>query len=593
METGRRTTDTAGRPASHRRPCSAWPRRALSAAGLLLALVASGLAPAPALAAGPATNLALVLAPTTITADGVMSSTATVTVTDGSAHVPGERVTIASDDPADSVGAVAEDAVDHTYSATITSTHAGTSTITATDQTAPTVTPDSKPLTKTPGPAAHIAVQLTPSSILASGSSTSTVTATVTDANGNRVPGAAVTFKPAAQLGGGGATDHGDGTYTATYTSTTSAGPVTITATAGSASGQATLNQAAFGSATTLSATPSAAVTNQSVTLVAIVTASGGGQAPKGTITFQDNGVAIAGCAGQPVAAVAPLVSQITCQAPFGASALPHQLTAVFTSGSANVADSTGAGSLAVGPSSTSTALDVSNPSLAIGSNATYTARISPSHTGPIVPGGSVAFSDAGQAIPACAAQRVVAAFGQWLATCTVRYPLPGSHSITARYGGDANFGASASPSQTVTIRKPPVVVLGTITATMQWSFFYTPRYTAVRSFVVNGAPVGAVVLIACQGRGCPFGARAKIVRAAKACTPKNSQKCRRPLPGVVSLMPGLQHRRLKPGTRIVVKITRPNWIGKYYRFTIRAARPPAILISCLAPAGVNPGVGC
>ena len=514
-----------------------------------------------------------------------LPSSAAPTVTDQFGNpVSGEPVTFG---PARRITSFS-DRGDGTYTATYTSTTtAGTVTITATDGTLS----DHKTLTQNPGPPAHISVQLTPASIVANGSSTSSATGTVTDANGNPIPAATVTFKPAGQFGP--VTVNGvNGTYTATYTSTIFAGPVTITATAGSASGQASLNQTAFASATTISAIPSAAVTNQGVTLIAIVTA-GGGQAPKGTITFQDNGVAIRGCVEEPLSVDQQLVSQSTCQASLAASAFPHRLTAVFTSSSTNIADSSGTSTVAVGPSSTSTSLDVSNPTLTAGSNATYIAAIEPSHSGPVTPTGSVAFLDAGHTIPACAGQRVTAALGGWLATCTVNYPLPGSHSITARYSGDANFGGSASPPQAVTIQTPAPTVLGTIKATMLWSFFYTPGYTAVRMLLVNGAPVGGAVSVTCQGRGCPFVSRATSIAKTRACKPKKGHECLGREPGVVNLMPGLQHRHLRPGARIIVKITRANWIGKYYRFTIRSAQPPAILTDCLAPGGVSPGAHC
>ena len=125
---------------------------------------------------------------------------------------------------------------DGTYSATLTSsTTAGSPTITATDNTLGIS--GQATLTQTAGPAAHVSVSLLPTSIPADGASTSTATATVTDANGNGVAGETVTLSS-----GGSMTDQGDGTYTGTVTSTTTAGPRTITATDGAISGQATLD---------------------------------------------------------------------------------------------------------------------------------------------------------------------------------------------------------------------------------------------------------------------------------------------------------------------------------------------------------------
>jgi adhesin/invasin len=50
---------------------------------------------------------------------------------------------------------------------------------------------------------------------------------------------------------------------------------------------------------------------------------------------------------------------------------------------------------------------------------------------------------------------------------------------------------------------------------TMQWSFRSASAYTNVLSLVVNGAPADAVVLVACDGRGCPFSRRAPSAAAS------------------------------------------------------------------------------
>jgi hypothetical protein len=103
-------------------------------------------------------------------------------------------------------------------------------------------------------PAAKVMVALSPSSIVANGTSTSTATATVTDATGDPITADAVSFSASpAGVTIGSVTNNGDGTYTATITSSETAGEVTITATDTTASltGQATLTQTAAGTAGT------------------------------------------------------------------------------------------------------------------------------------------------------------------------------------------------------------------------------------------------------------------------------------------------------------------------------------------------------
>jgi hypothetical protein len=133
--------------------------------------------------------------------------------------------------------------------------------------------------------------------------------------------------------------------------------------------------------------------------------------------------------------------------------------------------------------------------------------------------------------------------------------------------------------------------VLGTINAVMQWAFYYTPKYTQILALTVKRAPAGASVAVTCRGAGCPYAKRIDRVRKGKVCKPSRRHTC--PAAGTVSLMRGFQHRRLTIGSRVVVKITRPHWIGKYYLFRIRSGRPPSIRISCLAPGRTRPGVGC
>lgn len=62
---------------------------------------------------------------------------------------------------------------------------------------------------------------------------------------------------------------------------------------------------------------------------------------------------------------------------------------------------------------------------------------------------------------------------------------------------------------------------------------------------------------------------------------------------GSFRITPGFASRRLAVGARITVEITRPHWVGKYYRFTIRSRQAPRVLISCLAPGASVPGQGC
>ena len=200
---------------------------------------------------GGATGVTVGLAPGSIVADGSSTSTATATVTYANGDpVSGDTVTFSSSDPGETIGQVSDHG-DGTYTATVTSSRqAGSVTITAIDSSVSPSVSGQATIMQRHGLTSSVMVGLAPGSIVADGSSTSTATATVTDANGNPVPGHSVGFSssdPGQRIGL--VIEHGDGSYTATVTSSSTPGPATITATdstpPSSVSGQAILTQTA------------------------------------------------------------------------------------------------------------------------------------------------------------------------------------------------------------------------------------------------------------------------------------------------------------------------------------------------------------
>lgn len=195
---------------------------------------------------GAPSNLVLTLQPSSLPPDGTSTSLATLRVTDNNQNpdpVPGLQVSMSTNGDV-RIGAVVDHG-DGTYAATITaSTTPGTETITAIETSPSTQLSTTAPLSEY-GAATTVAVSLSPPHIPATGTSTSVATATVRDANGALVPNEAVTFAASGNAGIGAVTNHNDGTYTATVTSTLIPGTQTITARATHAntSGTATLTQ--------------------------------------------------------------------------------------------------------------------------------------------------------------------------------------------------------------------------------------------------------------------------------------------------------------------------------------------------------------
>ena len=339
---------------------------------------------------------------------------------------------------------------------------------------------------------------------------------------------------------------------------------------------------------TSLLASPPAAVTNQGVTLIATVTSNSGSSTARwGTVTFNDGGSAIHGCGNLPVTPSGQSAT-VACSASFAASVA--RLTAVFTPTSGSVLEGSASpvDVLAVGPDTTTTVLDAT-AAVSVGSSTTFTAAVAPpaARVGPVEPTGSVEFLDGGQPIASCTGQTLTA--GQ--ATCTVSYSAAGAHQITARYVGDTNFTGSTSAAEPVSAVPLPANILGTITSTMQWAFYFTPSFTQVRALVVNGVLPGATVLVKCHGKGCPFAHHATLLGKRTRCGKKTKGMCA--ADGRFLITPGFAKHHLGVGSRITVEITRPNWVGKFYGFTVRSRQGPRIQIGCLAPGGSVPSEGC
>jgi hypothetical protein len=308
-------------------------------------------------------------------------------------------------------------------------------------------------------------------------------------------------------------------------------------------------------------------------------------------VSFDDAGTPIGGCSAVAVSTLNQSV-QVTCQTTFSAATSPHALTAVFTPDlGAGIAGSTSPTlSLPVGQASTSTTLDVSNPTVFAGSTATYTATIATGQAHPVQPSGAVKFSDNGTPIASCSSRTLVQNAGSPSAQCTVRYLKTGRHTITAQYGGDGSFSGSASSSQAVKVQLRPIRIGGAISSKTYWTDFFTPTYTRFLAMVVHKLALGTTIVLICRGQGCPF-ARQSLRVTSKLCGPKAA--CVTEKAQVVDLFPRLRGHKLRVGAVLTVELTRPDWIGKAYVISIRSGRRPGDRIQCLAPGSTRPGVGC
>ncbi len=190
-------------------------------------------------------------------------------------------------------------------------------------------------------------------------------------------------------------------------------------------------------STTTVSSSANPSVPGQSVTYTAAVSPV----PEQGTVAFADNGQPVTACGSQPVDGS---TGNATCTVSYPGTG-SHSVTATY-SNSIGVAGSVSVVlTQNVQQGATTTALTSSlNPS-APGQAVTYTATVAPVAPAAGTPAGAVSFSDGSTPVAGCTAQALTGT----TATCTVTYASPGSHPVTATYGGDANFAASA-PSNVV-----------------------------------------------------------------------------------------------------------------------------------------------
>jgi hypothetical protein len=230
--------------------------------------------PTIALTPGPVSAATTTIAanPTTLVANGVTQSTITVQAKDAHSNnlaASGGAVTLHA--TVGTIGTVTDN-TNGTYTATFTSPiTTGTSTISGTIG-GNAITTTSPTIALTPGPVSTATTTITanPTTLVASGSTQSTITVQAKDASGNNLAASGGLVTLHASVGTVSAvTDNTNGTYTATFTSPATTGTSTITGTIGgnaiTASASIALTPGPVsGTTTTITASPTTLVANGS-----------------------------------------------------------------------------------------------------------------------------------------------------------------------------------------------------------------------------------------------------------------------------------------------------------------------------------------
>ena len=153
-------------------------------------------------------------------------------------------------------------------------------------------------------------------------------------------------------------------------------------------------------------------------------------------------------------------------------------------------------------------------------------------------------------------------------------FATPGSHTVRLRVTDSK--GASATAAGTVTVRvvpppppPPPPPLLQGVVVRIKGSVL--GGHTKVKRLLVR-APQGANVLVRCRGKSCP----------------KKASQASRLSMGRQLRFKQLE-RRMRPGTRIIVRVTKPGFVGRATTFSMRKGAAPKRADLCLPPGAKTP----
>jgi RHS repeat-associated protein len=273
-----------------------------------------------------------------------------------------------------------------------------------------------------------------------------TFTATVAAVSpGAGQPTGTVTFKDGSTTLGTGNVSGGQATFT---TTTLAVGAHAIGAAYGGdsnfkSSTASSLTQTinAIATTTLLTVSPASAGLGQTITLTATVSGVSQGPAnPTGTVTFLDGSTSLG---TGTLNAAAQAAMSIASLAPGN-----HPLSAVYGGDSGYSGSTASAVNASVAKGITTTTLTTSLANSTYGQAVTFSVSVGTSVTGWGSPSGTVTLSDSGNSILA------TLSLSGGSATWTVSNLGPGTHTITAAYGGDSNFGTSTSSSLTQTVQQ-------------------------------------------------------------------------------------------------------------------------------------------
>lgn len=162
--------------------------------------------------------------------------------------------------------------------------------------------------------------------------------------------------------------------------------------------------------------------------------------------------------------------------------------------------------------------------------------------------------------------------------------PAPGT--ITVRVNGPQQQQPSqqqpaqpqpAAPAQNAGPAGPSrPAALPVLRPTVSTTVVFGRDFTRFAKLNIGGVAAGSAITVTCSPRkkhGCPFSSRALAVTSAKTV-------------GLASL---LNNAKLKRNAVVVVRVTRPGYVGSVVTFTMRNRHSPSRTTRCLAPGATKP----
>jgi len=319
-----------------------------------------------------------------------------------------------------------------------------------------------------------------------------TFTATMTTSNTTALTGTVTFYDGGTEIGGAAQNLIGTTNTAALTISTLALGTHTITAVYSGDSGDATSTSASLtqvvkqGTTVAVSGSPNASLVYGAVTVTATVTQTAGSTTPGGTVTFSVDGNVASGAIAMTGNAASFVTSSLT--------AGTHTIAAAY-SGDANDLGYTGSYSQTVNVASTSSTLATSAATVLVETSVTLTATVTGNAAG-VVPSGSVYFYDGSTRI---GIGSLTGSGYVGTASYTTASLAPGTHSITATYQGDGNYGASTTSALTETVNKIGTAAAVSASAnatTAGATASFTVTVTAASATTPNLAISGTVTLM-------------------------------------------------------------------------------------------------